>query len=349
MGGRRGRPRPRQDLPGGARPRPTSACATPPPPAGASSTPLPSWASPGRARRPRPWPARSSSARAAVTGPPDRRRPGRLRRRPGRRGRDVRRRRHRGLGVRAHPARRRRPRPRASRRSRCPDERPRRRESDVGSRMLLSIPSPSQGVWYLGPVPIRAYALAIILGVVAAVWVGDKRWVARGGRGRGRRHRPLGGAGGDHRCADLPRGHRQRALLRQDGRPVDGAGDLERRPRHLGRDHGRAVRRLALLAAPRASCCAPLADALAPGLLLAQAIGRFGNYFNQELFGKPTDLPWALEIDAAHRPRGYAGRRRPSTRRSSTRRCGTSPAIALLRLAGPAVPARATAGSSRST
>ena len=49
----------------------------------------------------------------------------------------------------------------------------------------------------------------------------------------------------------------------------------------------------------------PLADALAPSLLLAQIIGRFGNYFNQELFGRPTDLPWGLEIDAAHRPAGY--------------------------------------------
>ena len=50
----------------------------------------------------------------------------------------------------------------------------------------------------------------------------------------------------------------------------------------------------------------PLADALAPGLLLAQVIGRFGNYFNQELFGRPTTLPWGLEIDLAHRPVGYA-------------------------------------------
>ena len=50
---------------------------------------------------------------------------------------------------------------------------------------------------------------------------------------------------------------------------------------------------------------APMLDALAPGLLVAQAIGRWGNWFNQELFGKPTDLPWALEIDPEHRPPGY--------------------------------------------
>jgi prolipoprotein diacylglyceryl transferase len=47
-------------------------------------------------------------------------------------------------------------------------------------------------------------------------------------------------------------------------------------------------------------------DCVAPGLLLAQAIGRWGNYWNQELFGKPTDLPWGLEIDPDHRPEGYA-------------------------------------------
>jgi prolipoprotein diacylglyceryl transferase len=48
-----------------------------------------------------------------------------------------------------------------------------------------------------------------------------------------------------------------------------------------------------------------LADAIAPGVVLAQAIGRWGNYFNQELFGAPTTVPWALEIDPAHRPAGY--------------------------------------------
>jgi prolipoprotein diacylglyceryl transferase len=49
-----------------------------------------------------------------------------------------------------------------------------------------------------------------------------------------------------------------------------------------------------------------MADALAPGIALAQAVGRWGNYFNQELFGRPTDLPWALRIDPEYRPEGYA-------------------------------------------
>jgi prolipoprotein diacylglyceryl transferase len=48
-------------------------------------------------------------------------------------------------------------------------------------------------------------------------------------------------------------------------------------------------------------------DAMIPTLPVAQAIGRWGNWFNQEVFGRPTDLPWALEIDAAHRPLGYSG------------------------------------------
>jgi prolipoprotein diacylglyceryl transferase len=48
-------------------------------------------------------------------------------------------------------------------------------------------------------------------------------------------------------------------------------------------------------------------DAAAPGLLVGQAIGRIGNYFNQEILGTPTTLPWGVEIDSAHRPAGYQG------------------------------------------
>ena len=169
-----------------------------------------------------------------------------------------------------------------------------------------SIPSPSQGVWHLGPFPVRAYALAIILGVLAAVWVGDKRWVARGGE-QGQVADialwavPAGLIGArlyhvatDH---DLYFGEGRRALgaleIWHGGLGIWGAiaGGLVGAWFYCHR-HGVLLR--------------PLADALAPGLLLAQVIGRFGNYFNQELFGRPTTLPWGLEIDLAHRPVGYA-------------------------------------------
>ena len=171
--------------------------------------------------------------------------------------------------------------------------------------ILLSIPSPSQGVWHLGPLPIRAYALAIILGVLAAVWMGERRWVARGG---------TPGQIGDIALWAVPAGligarayHVATDSELYFGKGGDPVAALEIWHGGLGiwgaiaggllgawlytRRHGILLR--------------PLIDALAPGLLLAQAIGRFGNYFNQELFGRPTDLPWGLEIDLAHRPDGY--------------------------------------------
>ena len=170
--------------------------------------------------------------------------------------------------------------------------------------ILLSIPSPSQGVWHLGPLPVRAYALCIILGVIAAVWLGDKRWVARGGKSgevgdialwavpAGLVGARLYHVATDHDLYFGPGKHVVDALkIWHGGLGIWGAvaGGL------LGawfycRRHGIRVR--------------PLADALAPGLLLAQAIGRFGNYFNQELYGRPTKLPWGLEIDSDHYPSG---------------------------------------------
>ena len=173
------------------------------------------------------------------------------------------------------------------------------------SLTALSIPSPSNGVWHLGPVPIRGYALAIILGIVLAIWIGERRWAARGGRA---------GEVQDLAVWAVPFG-----LV--GGRLYHVATDHER---YFGA-HGDAWQILyvwrgglgvwgsiflgavgAIIAARRRGMrIAPMVDALAPGLLVAQAVGRWGNWFNQELFGKPTDLPWALEIDPANRPAGY--------------------------------------------
>ena len=169
----------------------------------------------------------------------------------------------------------------------------------------LFLPSPAEGVWHLGPVPIRAYALCIIAGVIAAIWLGERRFVARGGTSGEMSDIaiwavPFGLVGGrlyhvmtDH---DLYFGAGRRPIealyIWNGGLGIWGAIALGA----LG----------AWIAARRRGIrLAVLADALAPGLLLAQAIGRFGNYFNQELFGRPTTLPWGLEISAANRPPGF--------------------------------------------
>jgi prolipoprotein diacylglyceryl transferase len=171
--------------------------------------------------------------------------------------------------------------------------------------IALSIPSPSSGVWHLGPVPIRGYALAIILGIIAAIWIGERRWQARGGRPGEVQDLavwavPFGLVGGrlyhvatDHERYFGAAGDPWQILyVWRGGLGVWGSI-------FLGAIGG-------IIAAKRRGMrIGPMVDALAPGLLVAQAIGRWGNWFNQELFGKPTDLPWALEIDPAHRPPGY--------------------------------------------
>jgi prolipoprotein diacylglyceryl transferase len=170
---------------------------------------------------------------------------------------------------------------------------------------VLSIPSPSSGVWHLGPVPIRGYALAIILGIVAAIWIGERRWQARGGRPGEVQDLavwavPFGLVGGrlyhvatDHKLYFGADGDPWQILyVWRGGLGVWGSIAL-------GAVGG-------IIAAKRKGMrIGPMVDALAPGLLVAQALGRWGNWFNQELFGKPTDLPWALEIDREHRPAGY--------------------------------------------
>jgi prolipoprotein diacylglyceryl transferase len=170
---------------------------------------------------------------------------------------------------------------------------------------LMSIPSPSDGVWNLGPVPIRGYALCIILGIVLAIWIGERRWVARGGTSGEVSDLaiwavPFGLVGGRlyHVLTDweLYFGEGKNPVTAlyvwRGGLGIWGAIALGA----LGVWLGARRRGIKLL---------PLLDALAPGVLVAQAVGRWGNWFNQELYGRPTDLPWGLEIDVAHRPTQY--------------------------------------------
>ncbi|GAB2879011.1 prolipoprotein diacylglyceryl transferase [Nocardioides pacificus] len=170
---------------------------------------------------------------------------------------------------------------------------------------LWSIPSPSESIWYLGPLPLRGYALAIILGVIAAVWIGERRWAARGGTSGEITDLavwavPFGLVGGRlyHVVTDwrLYFGEGENPVtalyIWKGGLGIWGAIALGA----VGVMIGARLKGIRLL---------PVLDALAPGVLVAQAIGRWGNWFNQELYGKPTDLPWGVEIDVAHRPMEY--------------------------------------------
>jgi prolipoprotein diacylglyceryl transferase len=167
---------------------------------------------------------------------------------------------------------------------------------------LASIPSPSSGVIHLGPLPLRAYAACILLGVLAAVWIGERRWVARGGEK---------GTVADVAATAVPAGLIGARLYHVITSPEQYLKDpLEAFyiwHGGLGIWGGIAGGALGawLVLRKRGVDFLAFCDALAPALPVAQAIGRFGNYFNQELFGKPTTLPWGLEIDPDNRPPGY--------------------------------------------
>ena len=161
---------------------------------------------------------------------------------------------------------------------------------------LAAIPSPAQGVWHLGPLPIRAYALCIIAGIVVGVWIGNRRFVARGGRpGRVTDVAvfcvPFGLVGGrlyhvitDNELYFRPGRNPWNAFAIWDGGlGIWGAIALG----GVGAWWGCRYYKIPLPA---------FADALAPGIAVAQAIGRLGNYFNQELYGSETTVPWALQV-----------------------------------------------------
>ena len=173
--------------------------------------------------------------------------------------------------------------------------------------MTTSIPSPpvEWSSFSLGPLTIHAYALWILLGIFVALWLTTRRWVERGGDPEKVADVafwaiPFGIVGGRiYHVISSPA-----AYFGEGGNPWDAFKIWE---------GGLGIWGAVALGAGGAWIGARRAgvsfvtflDAAAPGVLLAQAIGRMGNYFNQELFGGPTDLPWGLEIDPAFRPEGY--------------------------------------------
>ncbi len=173
--------------------------------------------------------------------------------------------------------------------------------------MLLPqfIPSPPTGVWLVFGFPIRAYALCIIAGIVVAMIIANRRWRARGGNPESLEMAvvvgiPFGivGARLYHVITDWQ-------LYFGPGRdPIDA---LKIWNGGLGVWGAVALGALGgYLVARRRNIRFPaLLDAVAPGIAVAQAIGRLGNWFNQELFGAPTTLPWGLEIAVEYRPAGF--------------------------------------------
>jgi prolipoprotein diacylglyceryl transferase len=167
---------------------------------------------------------------------------------------------------------------------------------------LGNIPSPSRGVIDIGPFPLHAYGLMLALGVLAAAKIAERRWSQWG-----------------HNPRDIT----------EIFIPVVVSGVVGARVYHLftgydwdegglagtvkiwegglsiwGAVLGGAIA-VVVMAHIKHLDTLMLCDAIAPGLAVAQAIGRWGNWFNQELFGGPTDLPWGLEIDPNNRPSDY--------------------------------------------
>ena len=169
--------------------------------------------------------------------------------------------------------------------------------------MVAYIPSPAHGTIGIGPLELHAYGLMLAIGVLVAATIADRRW--------------------------RQAGHANSKAIAELAVPVVICGVIGARVYHLFTGYkwseggiagafeiwkgglsiwgavGGGLIAVVFLARRRHLDTLALLDAMGPAVVVAQAIGRWGNWFNQELFGRPSKLPWALEIDPAHRPAGY--------------------------------------------
>lgn len=177
--------------------------------------------------------------------------------------------------------------------------------------VLASIPSPGSNEIVIGPLHLRAYGLMIAIGVIVAVWIAQRRWAARGGDPDDITTIalwavPAGLVGSRiyHVITDYNRLYcgppECESSLWPEAFQVWSGG--------LGIPGGILGGVLAGIVVVKVKKwpMAELMDVVAPAIAVAQAIGRLGNWFNQEVFGRPTTLPWGLEIDPANRPEQYA-------------------------------------------
>lgn len=169
-----------------------------------------------------------------------------------------------------------------------------------------TIPSPSQGVWHLGPLPVRAYAMCILVGIVVAVVIAGRRWRGRGGPE---------GAVLDISSWAVPFGivgariyhvaTSWQPYFGPDGHPLDALKIWNGGLGIWGAVAGGALG--AYIACRRLGVSFLMfADAAAPGVAVAQAAGRVGNYFNNEIYGDRTSLPWGLRVHEWDPARGQA-------------------------------------------
>ncbi len=174
-------------------------------------------------------------------------------------------------------------------------------ETDLA--VLASIPSPADGVWEIGPLPLHAYGLLLAIGVIVAARVAEgraqRRGFAEGLVSELATKLIIGGVVGA-RVYHLFTGYDW------DTKGIAGTVKIWEGGLSIwGAVAGGAVA-LVWSARKRNLDTILLCDALGPAVIIGQGIGRWGNYFNQELFGRPTTLPWGLEILPQHRPTGYS-------------------------------------------
>ena len=175
--------------------------------------------------------------------------------------------------------------------------------------LLASIPSPHDGTVALGPLTIHLYGLTLLVAIAVCIWITGRRWVARGGEWDLIYRCALWGVAAGIVGARLY----HLATSWSEVPDPKWRGVFEIWHGGLGVWGGIAAGVVvgSLVARRSGVDVAVLMDCVAPGLLIAQGIGRLGNWWNQELYGKPTGLPWGLEIDLNHRVGSYLD---PATR-----------------------------------
>ncbi len=168
--------------------------------------------------------------------------------------------------------------------------------------LLATFPSPSTGTLDIGPVSIHMYGITLLVAIVCAIAVTGLRWTRRGGDWDLVLRAAVWGV-----AAGIVGARLYHVVTSYDQLPDEWWGPVAVWEGGLGIWGGILFGIVAggIVVWRSGQSITLFADCLAPGLLLAQGVGRWGNWWNQELFGKPTDLPWALDIDAEHCPANY--------------------------------------------